>query len=97
MTNKEAIEFLKNISSNEAGRCIGKEGTFYSELMLYHVEALSFAIKALEERPKGKWRIEAGIGCYCTNCGFDIGNYFDDLMEYVEFCPSCGASMSKGE
>lgn len=48
MTNKEAIEFLKNISSEEAGRCIGNEGTFFAELMQYHVEALHLAIKALE-------------------------------------------------
>lgn len=52
MTNKEAIEFLKNISSEEAGRCIGKEGTFFAELMQYHVEALHLAIKALKKIDK---------------------------------------------
>ena len=43
------------------------------------------------ERKKGKWRIEPGIGCYCTNCGFDIGN--DIEMEYANYCPNCGAEM----
>ena len=49
MKNTEAIEFLKNIRSNEAGRCIGKEDTFFAELMMYHIEALDMAIKALKE------------------------------------------------
>lgn len=49
MTNEEAIEFLKNISSEEASRCIGNEDTFFAELMMYHVEAIHIAIKALEE------------------------------------------------
>ena len=47
------------------------------------------------ERKKGRWIVEPGIGCKCSNCDFDIGNDLD-FMEYVGYCPSCGADM-KGE
>lgn len=86
MTNKEAIEFLKNISSEEAGRCIGNEGTFYAELMMYHVEALHLAIKALEERPKGKWEYTNNGIIYCNICNHYLGFRGN-------FCPNCGADM----
>lgn len=96
MTNKEAIEFLKNISSEEAGRCIGKEGTFYAELMMYHVEALHLAIKALEERPKGKWELfveRPFQNVYmCSNCGHLIESMPDRLAENFKGC-YCGADM----
>ena len=48
MTNKEAIEFLKNMIGEKSANTIGKEG-FYAELMGYHVEALKLAIKSLED------------------------------------------------
>lgn len=40
----------------------------------------------------GWWVIEPGIGCECSACGFDIGNDLD-FMEYVKYCPNCGAKM----
>lgn len=52
------------------------------------------ALPSVQPR-KGKWTIDPGIGCKCSNCGFDIGNDLD-FMEYVNFCPHCGADM-RGE
>ena len=49
MTNEDAIQFLDNMKSEEAGRAIGRDG-FYAELMWYHVDALNMAIKALEDK-----------------------------------------------
>lgn len=51
---------------------------------------------AQPERKIGRWIIEPGIGCKCTACGFDIGNDLD-FMEYVRYCPNCGASMEEQE
>ena len=51
MTNKEAIEFLKNMISQEGGRAIGASD-FMLELCGYHVTALRMGIKALEQEPK---------------------------------------------
>ena len=49
------------------------------------------------DRPTGRWHIEPGIGCFCSKCSFDIGNDLD-FMEYVHYCPNCGARMeSEGE
>ena len=47
------------------------------------------------DRPTGRWHIEPGIGCFCSKCSFDIGNDLD-FMEYVHYCPNCGADM-RGE
>ena len=47
MTNKEAIEFLKNMIGEKSASTIGKEG-FFVELMGYHIEALEHAIKVLK-------------------------------------------------
>jgi len=43
---------------------------------------------------RGRWCIEPGIGCICSACQFDIGNDLD-WMEYVHFCPNCGAKMDE--
>lgn len=43
---------------------------------------------------RGRWVIEPGIGCECSACGFDIGNDLD-FMEYVKYCPNCGAKMEE--
>ena len=51
MTNKEAIEFSKNMISQEGGRAIGASD-FMLELCGYHVTALRMGIKALEQEPK---------------------------------------------
>ena len=100
MTNKEAIEFLKNMIGEKSASTIGKEG-FYAELMGYHVEALKLAIKALENEPKkGEWTEHEdynGDTYYtCSNCGGDWatieGTPSDNMMNY---CPNCGAQMDK--
>ncbi len=44
----------------------------------------------IEERKAGRWIIEPGIGCKCSQCEFDIGNDLD-WMEYVNYCPHCGS------
>lgn len=98
MTNEEAIQFLKNMKGEEAGRAIGKEG-FYAELLGYHIEALDTAIEALkDERAKGKWieHQDCHDDTYytCSHCGEDWttieGDPMDNLMNY---CPMCGADM----
>jgi hypothetical protein len=48
------------------------------------------------DRPTGRWHIEPGIGCFCSKCSFDIGNDLD-FMEYVHYCPKCGADMRGGD
>ena len=48
------------------------------------------------DRPTGRWHIEPGIGCFCSKCSFDIGNDLD-FMEYVHYCPNCGARMESDE
>lgn len=45
MTNEDAIDYFKKSYAN---------GNNNDER--YHNEVLAFAIKALEERPKGKWK-----------------------------------------
>jgi len=47
-------------------------------------------------RKRGRWVIEPGIGKFCSKCNFDIGNDFD-AMEYVTYCPNCGAYMRDEE
>ena len=51
---------------------------------------------AIDAEPvrRGRWVIEPGIGCECSACGFDIGNDLD-FMEYVKYCPQCGAKMEE--
>jgi len=50
----------------------------------------------VQEVRHGRWTIEAGVGKYCSYCGFDIGNDLD-FMEYIQFCPNCGAKMDEVE
>ena len=44
----------------------------------------------VEERPQGEW-IEGTQGYYCSECETIDRFYFEH-----NFCPNCGASMSKG-
>ena len=79
MTNKEAIKLIQGIE--EDGRNVNKE----------HIEALDLAIKALKERPHGKW-IEMtdnhGHSSYfCSRCGTQEGKQYDT-------CPNCKAEMT---
>lgn len=95
MTNEEAIEFAK-----EQLDIFGKDSTMY--------EFLEFSIKALEERPKGKWRsvgFEKGYAfCICSNCGKTTRLYRDsknefcciaDIRNKVIACMYCGADMER--
>ena len=84
MTNKEAINL---ISRNKSVFQYDTEMT----------KALNLAIKALEERPQGKWiKFEAG---HCTNffkcslCGRIINTIKEKPCDYP-FC-HCGADMRK--
>ena len=81
MTNKEAIEILK------------EEWRINSELFGKQFdEALNIAIKALEERPTEKWiyheewKNEGGCGYECSCCG---RTYDYDM----NVCGYCGADM----
>lgn len=81
MTNKKAIEILKNYH----------KGYFGYKIDEVH-EAHNLAIKALEERPQGEWidhSDEGYVECpFCheaTNC--------DDNKEELHFCFNCGADM----
>lgn len=75
MTNKEAIEKLKEIL-----------------FMTGYKEALNIAIKALEERPHGKWEKQ---NCFykCSVCGV----YSLDGTALHNYCHNCGADMRGGE
>lgn len=78
MTNKEAIEFLKNMVGEKSVSTIGKEG-FYVELMGYHVEALNLAIKALQivDIPHARdYVVIKGGKAYITQ------GHIDALLEY---------------
>lgn len=86
MTNKEAIERLKRGAPFDE---------IYDET---YEEAISLAIKALEERPKGEWVEKedyVGDTYYdCSNCG----NSWSTLegtpwQNGMSFCPNCGADM----
>lgn len=70
MTNKEAIEELK-AKVNLAKELEDEEVNFIS------IEVLNLAIKALEERPQGKWIISQTMDCHS-----DIVNVYT--------CPFCG-------
>ena len=85
MNKNEAIELLERLKSRIANDSF--------EL------ALDFAIKALEERPTGKWQARsnkdyAGGGYYfCNKCSqrYSFGGYFE--LDNENFCPNCGADM----
>lgn len=81
MTNKEAIEYLKNINSRYP---CSLDTTFQDECEMI---ALNLAIKALEERPKGEWIADDEWGnCHCSVCNFE-----NNRQPY--YCEECGARM----
>ncbi len=88
MTNREAIKILERRST------IPDDDVSWKEIM----EAINLAIKALEERPQGKW--EKALDHYydkvvfrCSICGRVVRDcYHDDLAELYPYC-NCGARM----
>lgn len=81
MTNKEAIEHLKELKILRI--------EFPNALQ---EQALDLAIKALEERPKGEWKDHR----WCSNCGCGIPtDVFGTSIteEEAHFCVECGARM----
>lgn len=91
MSNEEVIEVLKGLVFGSFDRTTRKER-----------QALDLAIKALEERPHGKWIYinkedkKKGFGGYCSICKCDMPIGINDWkQEYYEskYCPNCGAKM----
>lgn len=83
MTNREAIEHLKNINSRYP---CSLDSTFRDECEKI---AINRAIKALEARPQGEWIFRKNGYYNCSKCG---------EVERAEkkFCPNCGADMRGG-
>lgn len=78
MTNKEAIKYLKLLKYDYNPLCPQRE-------------ALRLAIRALEERPKGKWIKHStykGV-LICSHCNHGETQAYDTF----KFCPYCGADM----
>lgn len=86
MSTEEIIDILKGIVFNGFDRTTPKER-----------QALHLAIKALEERPQGKWVFDSEFtefgnpyGTYrCSICGCHSSNTYS-------FCKDCGADMRGG-
>lgn len=74
MTNEEVIEELKKIRPT-----LDNTFNFSSERKQ---EAIDLAIKALDVRPKGKWRSSSGE-YLCDKC-------FHHFVKTSNFCPNCG-------
>lgn len=71
MTNKEAISNLNHI---------------YGIVSPDIQRSLDLAIKALEERPQGKWIYDYKT-CKCSVCNFTT------VIDTYNYCPNCGADM----
>lgn len=88
MTNKEAIEYLKEVQSHIDLENGGNTQKVY--------DAIDIAIKALEnERPTGEWIFDAEhsitIDMFkCSVCGSGGHVHFN-------YCPNCGAKMKEAE
>ncbi len=85
MSNKEAITKEEAIKYLEWVRPIKP----YSLNRIKVQQAIDLAIKALEERPQGEWKLY-GMIYYCSECGHACGESGDN------FCGNCGADMREG-
>lgn len=85
MTNKEAIEILKSHIS------------IYDCCKADHDanEAIRLAIKALEERQKGKWIFKQDSPLIPTGYWQCSECKKGRLLVEENFCPNCGASMTR--
>lgn len=87
LSNKEAIERLQMILDGDMTLYMMNEKD---------AKAVHHAIKALEERPKGKWELFEKRPCenlyMCSNCGHLIESMPDRLAENFKGC-YCGARM----
>ena len=81
MTNKEATKLIQTIE--EDGRNVTSD----------HIEALALAIKALEERPHGKWIFNKYTGDITCSCCRQSRR--DTRTNHILFCNHCGADMRK--
>lgn len=87
MTNKEAVEVIKSMGFICDAMTQGNR-----RRSIY--EALTLAIKALEERPQGEWVFDSNFtdfgnpyGTYkCSECGSHSSDKYS-------FCKDCGADM----
>ena len=93
MTRGEAVNWLINIMS-DIGKIEHQDLWHYEQALSEIREMLEDASAIEPERETGRWIIEPGIGCRCSKCDFDIGNDLD-FMDYVRFCPNCGARMEE--
>ena len=66
MTNKEAIEFIKNMIDREAIGFVVPEGDGDVAIWQYHVEALEMAITALENNSKKLEKDDFGTLAICA-------------------------------
>lgn len=48
------------------------------------------------ERKKGTWIEYDNSHCECPFC-HEEWSYFDNEVEYFNYCPNCGAEMTEGE
>lgn len=107
MTDKEAIEQIKNLIDRES---VCDEMT---DSRKFHIEAMQLALRALQgcdecrrvERPYAEWEADDEpwgwdfIACAkCSNCGytFVLGELdMNDMYNEFKFCPHCGAEMGR--
>ena len=86
MTNKEAIGWVNHIKNDYIkGGDDGRDAK--------RKEALDLAIKALEDRPQGKWIKHSTYKdvLICSNCNHGSNQVYDAF----NFCPNCGTRMEK--
>ena len=81
MTKEEAIKMIENDIRIHHDYLSGK-----------YRQALTMAVVALKERPRGKWIDEGDpLTIRCSKCDYRAARYNN-----TNYCPNCGADM-KGE
>ena len=86
---KIAIEYLTELRDSRQ-KVLPNEAPYYEAEK--DMDIFNLAIKALEERPAGKWiKEEDRVHSKCSLCGFKYADY-GILFDY---CPHCGARMEE--